>query len=185
MSDHDDGEQAPRGLLLLQELVNSLDYPSGPDELGSPERATAWLRRHGVRVTSALGDADRERLIELREALRDLLETHTGKAAAPGARTSVNRALAAVPLTVELREDGGVLAPASSGVDGLVARLSAAVVEATITGTWSRLKVCAADTCRFAFYDRSKNGSRAWCSMQVCGSRAKARSYRERRRTTA
>ena len=184
MSDHDHGEQAPRGLFLLQELVNSLDYPSGPDELGSAEGATAWLRRHGVRVTAALSEADRHRLVELREGLRDLLETHTGKDMPAGARASVSRTLGAVPLTVELREDGGVLAPAASGVDGLVAQLSAAVVEATITGTWPRLKVCAADTCRFAFYDRSKNGSRAWCSMQVCGSRAKARAYREKRRAT-
>jgi predicted RNA-binding Zn ribbon-like protein len=32
-----------------------------------------------------------------------------------------------------------------------------------------------------AFYDRSKNSSRTWCSMSSCGNRAKTRAYRGRR----
>ncbi|MFI7544479.1 CGNR zinc finger domain-containing protein [Actinoplanes sp. NPDC049599] len=34
--------------------------------------------------------------------------------------------------------------------------------------------------CRSVFYDRSKNGSKTWCSMEVCGNRNKTRSYRRR-----
>jgi predicted RNA-binding Zn ribbon-like protein len=49
--------------------------------------------------------------------------------------------------------------------------------------TWSRLKACRDDTCKWAFYDHSKNRSGHWCSMEVCGSRHKARQYRERRKT--
>ena len=45
-------------------------------------------------------------------------------------------------------------------------------------GTWRRLKACREDTCQWAFYDRSKNRSGTWCSMAVCGNRAKARAYR-------
>jgi predicted RNA-binding Zn ribbon-like protein len=63
--------------------------------------------------------------------------------------------------------------------------LSSAIVEATIAGTWERLKVCRDDECRWAFYDHSKNARGAWCTMRVCGNRAKARAYRERQRTTA
>ncbi len=47
-------------------------------------------------------------------------------------------------------------------------------------GNWPRLKVCREDTCAWAFYDRSKNRSGAWCSMAVCGNRTKARAYRAR-----
>jgi hypothetical protein len=42
--------------------------------------------------------------------------------------------------------------------------------------------VCRSDTCQWTFYDNSKNGCGAWCSMRSCGSRAKARAYRERHR---
>jgi predicted RNA-binding Zn ribbon-like protein len=48
--------------------------------------------------------------------------------------------------------------------------------------TWNRLKACRLDNCQWAFYDTSKNRSRTWCSMKVCGNRAKARAYRERQR---
>jgi predicted RNA-binding Zn ribbon-like protein len=49
-----------------------------------------------------------------------------------------------------------------------------------LDGSWPRLKACAADNCQWAFYDHSRNHSRVWCSMDVCGNREKVRSYRER-----
>jgi predicted RNA-binding Zn ribbon-like protein len=74
------------------------------------------------------------------------------------------------------------LEPDATGVDGAMARLMAAVSEATVDGTWERLKACPEETCRWAFYDRSKNRSAKWCSMQTCGNMAKARTYRARHR---
>ena len=52
--------------------------------------------------------------------------------------------------------------------------------EAATTGTWDRLKVCSAADCQWAFYDRSPTRTGCWCSMRVCGSRAKSRAYRRR-----
>lgn len=43
-----------------------------------------------------------------------------------------------------------------------------------------RVRECAADTCAWLFLDRSKNRSRRWCDMAVCGNRAKVRRFRER-----
>jgi predicted RNA-binding Zn ribbon-like protein len=40
---------------------------------------------------------------------------------------------------------------------------------------------CTSDECLWAFYDRSRNRSRHWCSMGVCGNRAKTRTYRAKR----
>lgn len=44
----------------------------------------------------------------------------------------------------------------------------------------SRLRCCPA--CHWLFYDRSRNGSRRWCDMGDCGSRAKALRYYHRQR---
>jgi predicted RNA-binding Zn ribbon-like protein len=66
--------------------------------------------------------------------------------------------------------------------DGLVASMLAIIARAQADGTWPRMKACRAEDCRWAFYDRSRNRSRAWCSMSECGNRAKARSYRARQR---
>jgi len=40
-----------------------------------------------------------------------------------------------------------------------------------------RLHTCASETCRWLFLDTSKNRTRRWCDMKICGNRAKARRY--------
>jgi predicted RNA-binding Zn ribbon-like protein len=46
----------------------------------------------------------------------------------------------------------------------------------------SRLRTCANPDCRWVFYDGTKSGTRRWCTMAVCGNRAKLRRYRQRLR---
>jgi predicted RNA-binding Zn ribbon-like protein len=72
------------------------------------------------------------------------------------------------------------LEPLGAGIAAPLGRLLAIVVEAQAAGTWARLKACPAEDCHWAFFDASRNRSRTWCSMQVCGNRAKARAYRAR-----
>ncbi len=40
-----------------------------------------------------------------------------------------------------------------------------------------RVRECAGERCSWLFLDRSKNGSRRWCDMTVCGNRSKARRH--------
>ncbi len=43
------------------------------------------------------------------------------------------------------------------------------------------LRQCPGDDCGWLFLDESRNGSRQWCEMQICGNRAKLRRFRERK----
>jgi predicted RNA-binding Zn ribbon-like protein len=43
-----------------------------------------------------------------------------------------------------------------------------------------RVRACEADTCRWLFLDTSRNHTRRWCKMKVCGNRMKARRYQVR-----
>jgi len=45
-----------------------------------------------------------------------------------------------------------------------------------------RVRECASEACPALFLDLSRNRSRRWCSMDVCGSREKARTYYRRHR---
>lgn len=45
-----------------------------------------------------------------------------------------------------------------------------------------RVRRCADDECGWLFVDESRNGSRRWCSMEGCGTRAKVARYRQRQR---
>ena len=72
--------------------------------------------------------------------------------------------------------------PSAAGVDGSIGRLLAIVHRAVADPeSWRRLKACRLHECEWAFYDHTKNRSGTWCNMAVCGNRAKARAYRERR----
>ena len=70
--------------------------------------------------------------------------------------------------------------PSRAGADGAVATLLGILHEAQLSGEWSRMKACR--QCEYAFFDRSKNRSAAWCDMSICGNRTKNRAYYRRRR---
>jgi predicted RNA-binding Zn ribbon-like protein len=74
------------------------------------------------------------------------------------------------------------LAGTTAGLDGALGVVLAATAGAMLDGSWSRLKICPGDHCGWAFYDHSRNQSGRWCSMNVCGGRAKARAHYRRRR---
>ncbi len=49
------------------------------------------------------------------------------------------------------------------------------------SGAMDRVRACGADACRWLFLDTSKNHTRRWCNMKVCGNRMKARRFQARR----
>jgi predicted RNA-binding Zn ribbon-like protein len=71
------------------------------------------------------------------------------------------------------------LVPSKAGVTGAGARARRRRGDDG-DGTWPKLKACRSDTCRWAFVDHARNRSRQWCSMSLCGNRAKARAFRAR-----
>jgi predicted RNA-binding Zn ribbon-like protein len=177
-------ETVPRELVAVQALVNTIDLEDGDDQLDSPEALRRFLTGHGLLGPGEpVGQADLDLAVELREALRAMLRFNHGEPLDPAALAVVNRAAAALPLQVGFDAEGRpVLGPGSGGCRGALAVLLAGVAQASAQGTWERLKACSADSCQWAFYDRSKNRSGRWCSMQTCGNRTKTRTYRNRRR---
>jgi predicted RNA-binding Zn ribbon-like protein len=174
---------APGGLALMQRFVNTRNYLSGGDLLADAEEATAWLTGQGLLGTGErIEERERERLVEFREVLRNLLSAHNGM---PGADVqALNDFITSVDLRVRFGSDGrpGLeSAPGGELVERVVGRLLAEVVRAEAEGRWGRLKACSNEECRWAFYDASKNRSGRWCTMQVCGARHKMRAYRERK----
>jgi predicted RNA-binding Zn ribbon-like protein len=172
---------APGSLALVQKFINSTEMPDGVDELRTEALAVRWLR-HVAGTDLKVSEKDRGRLIATREALRDLLEAHTGENVDPAVAVRLEKLLGHAPLRPILSAEGATLAVNCRGVDSFLGMISTAIVEATLLGTWTRLKVCRSETCRWAYYDHSKNGRSCWCSMRVCGSRDKARTYRARQR---
>jgi len=176
---------APGSLELVRSFVNSIDVerPETLDALADIAGARVWLADAGVDPAGLSADALRD-LRELREAFRSALLAHTGECDEDSTWRTLAGHLGPVRLEMTLAQAGHAeLGPANrAGVEGLRGALAAALYDALRDGTWSRLKVCRDHGCLFAFYDRTKNGSGAWCSMETCGNRAKAQRRRARER---
>lgn len=54
-----------------------------------------------------------------------------------------------------------------------------------VEGDISRVRKCAEPTCTLYFFDESKAGRRKWCSMSLCGNRAKATNHYRKTRSSA
>jgi predicted RNA-binding Zn ribbon-like protein len=126
--------------------------------------------------------ADVPRVQAVREALRGAMAANQppGPIDEASLRT-INRAARDAKLTASVTAQArSPLHPGVGGVQGAMGWVLAAALGSMDDGTWTRLKVCANDTCRGAFYDHSRARTGRWCSMDVCGNRAKQRAWRER-----
>jgi predicted RNA-binding Zn ribbon-like protein len=59
--------------------------------------------------------------------------------------------------------------------------LADSVANILLSDQMAHVRTCAVDTCRWLFLDTSKNHSRRWCNMKVCGNRMKARRFQAKR----
>ena len=169
--------EPPADVALLLAFVNTADIESGTDELAGPAELAGWLTQRDLLAdgTRASGD-DLALARELREGLRDAVEVHGDGSPATD---RLEAALARLPVVL----DGTFRARPAPGlplVRTALAQLVCTVVEARADGTLDRVKVCARDTCRWAFWDASRNRSHTWCSMRVCGNREKMRRRAQR-----
>src|SRR5262249_54364253 len=141
-----------------------------------------WLAAHELLDgAEPISEADLQRAVVFREALRALLLTNNDGIIDAGAIEILNRNAEQASMRICFGPAGQAqIVPTTGGLDGGLGQLLAIVYTAMVEGSWARLKACRNDICRWAFYDASKNRSGAWCSMALCGSRSKTRAYRRR-----
>lgn len=143
---------------LVVDFMNTVDHDAGTDVLADAVAWREWLTTRNL--VAGAGDV---------RAARAALRAAAGD---PEVAPS-----ASVPVTVEVPAGG----PPQLVATDVVGAVLAAASRLAVLDRWARVKICPAEDCRWAFYDRSRNHSRSWCSMQVCGNREKARAWRDRR----
>jgi hypothetical protein len=97
----------------------------------------------------------------------------------PGDIATVNAAAAVAPLVPALGPDGGTtfVAPTAPAALSTLARDAVDLFGGPLA---RRIRVCAAENCGLLLVDTSRAGRRRWCSMELCGNRAKIRAHRSR-----
>jgi predicted RNA-binding Zn ribbon-like protein len=139
-----------------------------PEEAAAVLRQARLLREALFRIVSAFAAS---RL----PAEHDL---HALNAALPGALAHLRLAPAGRGLTFSWARDPGAL-------DSMLWPVVRSAAELLASEDLRAVRECAADTCGWLFLDRSKNQSRRWCDMKVCGNRSKARRHYARKRSPA
>jgi predicted RNA-binding Zn ribbon-like protein len=158
-------------------LVDFADQ-SGILERGTVARLQSWGDAHAGAAQAIVG-----RAVELREALHRLLSA--AAAQQPPAREDLgvlNR------WWHELELDGSFAwqwAAGDQAPDFFLGRVVGAAVELLTSPRRERIRLCDADDCVWLFVDTSKNRSRRWCDMNVCGNRMKARRFYRRHSRTS
>ena len=177
-------EVIPAAARLVRDFVNTVEYQEDEEGWEQPADLQAWLGARGLldgRSADTDADADDLALAKIvREGLRSVLATHAGHDADPEALRRLDDALADLPVRVSFGPSASFeLAPAAGDdVRSALAGVLDAVRASREDGSWSRLKVCDRATCRWAYYDYSKNRSSRWCTMAGCGNAVKMQARR-------
>jgi predicted RNA-binding Zn ribbon-like protein len=163
------------------------------DHLTSDANVLAALRRLALDIAQADTLAGREpsrlqaRATSLREAVRALVRARkAGATPANADLAELNQVLArglgrlqlhwhdTTPL---LHRDRPV-----ERIDDVLLPFAESAAELLDRGNYARIRPCENPACSLWFYDRSKTNRRRWCSMSLCGNRAKVAAYRARQR---
>jgi predicted RNA-binding Zn ribbon-like protein len=196
-----DGEFSFVGNLLCVDLVNTeVVADGGPlDRLGDVDALLRWGRAAGIVDDAALqrlpagwrSGRDAGQVLRDAKSLRAVLRAAldaiaAGRSLPADLVPAINHALAAGASTLRLERRGDayttvrdVLDPSPAAVLAPIAESAAWLLE---HGDRALVRRCENGACIRFFYDTTKNRRRRWCSMDGCGSRAKAAAYYRRQK---
>jgi predicted RNA-binding Zn ribbon-like protein len=188
---------------LALDFANTLDYRYDPDRLidllPSYERFLAFCRQSGVitaaqmrKLLDGLSESDSQRVLKeviaFREALYFLILSavqgrRPGESHLRALNGLLSEARAVDEIVWQKRRFVRSLRDVTERPDGPLRQIvDAAVVLITSSDIFS-VRECNEKTCRWFFLDRSRNHSRRWCDMQLCGNRSKAKRFYARTRS--
>jgi predicted RNA-binding Zn ribbon-like protein len=192
------------GDALGLDFLNSVATPADTaiDWIDDGEGYLGWLAQaqlvtgdvlRDLRARALPGELDKvaDRARSLREWFRDFVRRHIGRpltAAAFAELEPLNRLL-------ERDEVFSRIAPRPAGQapfelqtlrrwrnpDALLLPVAEVLARLVCTEDFSHVKACEGAGCTLLFVDHTRGHARRWCSMAVCGNRAKQAAHRRRR----
>jgi predicted RNA-binding Zn ribbon-like protein len=188
-----------RGIDFLNSVATPVDVPV--DWIGDGGGLVGWLRQAGLVPEAQLaamverampGELDRvaDQARDLREWFRGFVTARMGApldAAALEALAPLSRLLERDEAYQRLvpRAGGGIALEAARrwrSPESLLIPIGEALARVVVEEDFSHLKACEGHACTLMFADHTRGRARRWCSMGVCGNRAKVAAHRSRQR---
>jgi predicted RNA-binding Zn ribbon-like protein len=131
-----------------------------------------------------------ERAVTLREALTSIFcAVSENRRIRPGALEVLNGELAgAMSRSQVVPTDNGftwLWAEGGKALDCVLWPIARSAADLLTEGPLSAIRRCEGRDCGWLFLDTSRNRTRRWCDMRICGNRAKARRHHERAKAGA
>jgi predicted RNA-binding Zn ribbon-like protein len=165
------------------DFLATLGGPTGRriERLATPSDLTGWIAEAGIpaapRASLELLDDARE----LREAIRRVLDCARGGGRPSASDLKLVNEWARSPVVApQIGRDFAHLSVGPDPVTGALAHIARESVELVTGPELARVRSCAG--CTLLFIDRSRPGTRRWCSMERCGNRNKTAHYRQNQR---
>lgn len=168
---------------LLQEYGDLVDWLVAAG-LVPTERASDFRKWEGTRE----GEAVLNKARDIRSAVRRLAGSLAeGKPLSVEALSLIDREFDEVPVRIHLapgqesqRRADVEFEPVAGGPYATIGMLVGSILDYLRGPSLLLTKHCANPECAHFFLDTTKNGKRRWCSMRICGNRAKQAAYQER-----
>jgi predicted RNA-binding Zn ribbon-like protein len=189
------------GGALCLDFANTLEFRRTAREeeaLTSFEELRRWAARVGaiegeaaeLLRRSASDDPEAARRVladarRLREAIYDVLSAVAGGMAPPtAALEALNAALkpllSASHVSVDDRGARLLWSGPPAALEQVLWPVAWSILELMLNDELSRVRECANQECHWLFVDRSRNRSRRWCDMAICGNVMKVRRFRQK-----
>jgi predicted RNA-binding Zn ribbon-like protein len=188
-----------RGIDFLNSVATPVDVPV--DWIRDGEGVVDWLRQAGLvpprlldeiagRAMPAELDRVADQARDLREWFRDFVTGHMGRPLNAGVLeelTPLNRLLERDEAYGRLvLHDGEHLALERArrwrSPESLLLPIGEALARIVVEEDFAQIKACEGQNCTLLFADHTRGHARRWCSMSICGNRAKVSAHRNRRR---
>ena len=155
---------------------------SQTERLAAPRDLSRWVAEAGIATAPRASHELLDDARELREAIRRLLDCarERGRPSASDLRL-VNKWARGPVAAPQIGPDFARVSVGPDPVTGALAQIARQSVELITGPDLARVRTCAG--CTLLFIDRSRPGTRRWCSMDRCGNRSKTAHYRQQRRT--
>ena len=195
------------------DFLNSLAVPvdTKVEWLASGEDLLGWLKRAGLVPDKVLNafrksaapdelDAAAAEARGLRDWFKPFVYKHMGRPIEPRALRQLERLNR---LLAREQEFGQIVVqdrrrPGETGVSSLAWRaqrrwnspeslllpLARSLADLVCTEDFTYVKACEGESCTLLFIDRTRGHARRWCSMAICGNRAKQSAHRKRAQRT-
>ncbi|MEU6547992.1 CGNR zinc finger domain-containing protein [Streptomyces sp. NPDC046859] len=164
------------GKVLATSFTGTLSerYGEKLERIPVPSRLADWLAVNGLAVGSCT-QSQLDRARELRESIHTAATAVANQNPLPSAAVHVINDCSTQGLASAILTSEGVRKwrLSSTSVEDALSVVAADAIGLLAGEREGKISLCASPTCRAAFLDTSRGGTRKWCDMNTCGNREK------------